>query len=74
MMANCNSCQAPVIWVKTSTRKRVPIDVDPVPNGNILKRQSRRLQEAGVSPDAGQETVCESFCDVSERDGAQESC
>lgn len=35
-MANCGSCNAPVIWVRTSTGKRMPVDAAPVPNGNII--------------------------------------
>jgi hypothetical protein len=33
----CSTCHAPIIWALTSkTLRRIPIDPDPVPNGNIL--------------------------------------
>jgi hypothetical protein len=28
-MANCKSCQAPIIWVKTSSGKNMPVDEKP---------------------------------------------
>ena len=34
-MSNCSSCQAPVRWAQTEHGKRMPVDVRPVPNGNI---------------------------------------
>jgi hypothetical protein len=31
----CSSCSKPILWGVTSKGKRIPIDVDPAPNGNI---------------------------------------
>lgn len=31
----CRSCRAPVRWVVTSKGKKMPIDDEPAPNGNI---------------------------------------
>jgi hypothetical protein len=36
-MSACRSCGAPVIWVTMiETRKAMPLDAEPVPNGNIV--------------------------------------
>lgn len=34
----CRSCGAPVIWAVTHKGKRMPVDADPVENGNIKLR------------------------------------
>ena len=31
----CKSCRAPIFWVRTSTSKMMPVDRDPVADGNI---------------------------------------
>lgn len=36
MSETCRSCQAPVIWVRTEAGKAMPVDAEPVPNGNLL--------------------------------------
>lgn len=35
-MPNCRSCGAPVRWVETSKGKKMPIDINPNPNGNVI--------------------------------------
>lgn len=36
-MSRCKSCRAEIIWTKdVNTGRNVPVDADPVPNGNIL--------------------------------------
>jgi hypothetical protein len=35
-MARCRSCGAEVIWAVTASGKRMPVDADPVPEGNVL--------------------------------------
>jgi len=35
----CRSCKAPIIWVKTEKGLRMPVDPEPVSNGNLLLRQ-----------------------------------
>ena len=33
---HCRSCHAPVYWVTTEKGKDMPLDRDPVPDGNIV--------------------------------------
>lgn len=33
--AKCRSCRAPIRWVETSSGKRMPLDPDPDPEGNV---------------------------------------
>lgn len=33
--AKCRTCGAPIVWVRTTNDKRMPLDVEPAPNGNI---------------------------------------
>lgn len=33
--SRCRSCQAPIRWAATETGKRMPIDAEPAPDGNI---------------------------------------
>lgn len=35
--AACSSCAAPIRWVVTLGDKRMPLDVDPHPDGNIVR-------------------------------------
>ena len=34
-LANCRSCHASIIWAKTHAGKAMPVDAEPVANGNI---------------------------------------
>lgn len=34
-MTACKSCQAPVTWLHTESGLRIPVDVQPVADGNI---------------------------------------
>lgn len=34
-MTACKSCQSPITWLHTVTGLRIPIDVQPVADGNI---------------------------------------
>lgn len=36
-MATCSSCHAPIVWCRTETGARMPVDVDPDPNGIVIK-------------------------------------
>lgn len=36
MMALCRSCEAPIIWTRTTRGELMPIDADPVPDGNVV--------------------------------------
>lgn len=33
--ARCRSCGAPIIWARTGDKRRMPVDADPVPDGNV---------------------------------------
>lgn len=35
MTARCSSCGAPITWAVTTTGKRMPVDAEPAPNGNV---------------------------------------
>lgn len=35
-LADCRSCGAPVIWTVTSKGKRMPVDAEPNPAGNVV--------------------------------------
>ena len=35
-MATCKSCSAPIIWAVTAKGKPMPIDTEPVRDGNVL--------------------------------------
>ena len=39
-MAFCNSCGAQIQWVETEAGKSMPIDAEPVANGNLIKSHS----------------------------------
>lgn len=32
----CRSCGAPIAWATTTNGKPMPLDPDPVPNGNVV--------------------------------------
>jgi len=34
-VSTCRSCDAEIRWAKTAAGKVIPIDAEPVPNGNI---------------------------------------
>jgi hypothetical protein len=34
--AACGSCQAPILWADTTAGERMPVDEQPVPDGNVL--------------------------------------
>lgn len=36
----CKSCGASIIWTTTSAGRHMPVDADPVENGNIVLRQA----------------------------------
>lgn len=35
-MSRCRSCQAPIVWAFTTSGKRIPLDPDPVDDGNVV--------------------------------------
>lgn len=34
----CDTCHAPIIWTHTTNAKRMPVDYEPSPQGNIALR------------------------------------
>ena len=34
-MSTCRSCDAPIIWAITSKGRRMPVDAEPRPDGNV---------------------------------------
>ena len=36
MSDRCRSCQAPIVWAVTANEKRMPVDAEPVPDGNLI--------------------------------------
>ena len=54
-MATCRSCDAPIWWAITINGKTMPVDVDPTPDGNVVRtgrtgtsRQGTELPEVEV--------------------------
>lgn len=35
-MSSCRACKRPIHWVSTITGQRLPLDRDPVPDGNVM--------------------------------------
>ncbi len=35
-MSTCRSCGARILWATTTNDRRIPIDADPVPDGNLV--------------------------------------
>ncbi len=35
-MAKCKSCGATMLWTKTPSGRNMPLDPDPVPDGNVI--------------------------------------
>jgi Holliday junction resolvasome RuvABC endonuclease subunit len=46
--AKCRSCGAPIEWALTEKGRPIPIDVQPVPDGNILLKMHRGPGEPGT--------------------------
>lgn len=40
-MRRCRSCNAPVLWCRTTSGKATPVDPDPADTGNILLSDRR---------------------------------
>jgi hypothetical protein len=38
-VSRCRSCGAPIRWTRTEKGRRMPIDPEPVPEGNIVLRE-----------------------------------
>lgn len=43
--SRCRSCQAPIRWAVTTTGKRMPIDHEPTPDGNVTVHRDEAGQD-----------------------------
>lgn len=56
MSATCGSCAAPIVWAKTATGSLMPLDAQPVPDGNVAAYRDAsgdvraRVLKAGEEP------------------------
>lgn len=53
--ATCSSCSEPIIWCRTETGKRMPVNVEPIPEGNLVLSPGplptvRSVSRAGREP------------------------
>lgn len=55
VVRRCRTCRAEVVWCHTAGGKSMPIDAQPVPDGNVLVDDGARGLVATVVP-AGQVT------------------
>ena len=52
--SECNSCKAPIIWVRTATGKVMPVDARPAEDGNmVIDDGVARVIAKGESPPVG---------------------
>lgn len=42
-MSECSSCGAPIRWAMTANGKPMPLDFEPVSNGNVVVRHGRAI-------------------------------
>lgn len=42
-MSACRSCGAEIVWKYTENRKRIPLDAEPNPNGNVYFRHGKAV-------------------------------
>jgi hypothetical protein len=42
-MAKCKSCNARILWARTNDGKSMPVNHEPVPDGNIVLRDGRAI-------------------------------
>jgi hypothetical protein len=49
-MSACRSCGAPVLWAVTAEGKRMPVDAEPAPAGNLIVDQTARPWTVRVVP------------------------
>jgi hypothetical protein len=47
-VSSCRSCSAPIVWCWSTRRVRIPIDADPVPDGNVTVLDGLPLAEGVV--------------------------
>lgn len=42
-MSRCRSCDAPIRWARTEAGKSMPLDPNPVPDGNVVLLDDDRV-------------------------------
>lgn len=50
-MSSCRSCGAPIEWARTPKGKRIPLDVEPRPDGNLAFVAGELVNAAGLPPE-----------------------
>ena len=40
----CKSCRKPIVWAETEKGRRIPLDPDPVSDGNIILQQRGKFK------------------------------
>jgi hypothetical protein len=55
----CRTCRAPILWAVTIAGNSIPVDPEPVPDGNIelLDRSELRMQPRAVVIDPAQTSL-----------------
>jgi len=48
--AQCSSCGAPIRWERTVNDKPIPLDPEPVPDGNLSIRDDGRVYHVAQGP------------------------
>lgn len=49
MSQQCRSCGAPIRWAHTEAGKVIPLDADPVPDGNVTFTGASSTNDRGVT-------------------------
>ena len=52
-MSRCRSCAAQVVWCVTTHGKRIPVDAEPVVDGNLFSVSGPLVEGARVEVDGG---------------------
>lgn len=47
-MSRCRSCSAPIVWARTSSGRKIPLDAEPNPDGNVTLDDADPLPRATV--------------------------
>jgi len=53
---NCRSCGAAILWVKTESGRRMPLDFVPVEDGSIIVRMGQAMNQETAHIETKEET------------------
>ena len=56
-MSNCNSCGAPIRWAETTNGRRMPVNAEPDPDGNVVLLYPSPGAALAMIVDPGQTTL-----------------